>query len=315
MTIRLTLSSYLQRQWIVPTNEQLVLLNNPYFYSCYISCLIKPKQSVKFANRYLRRLGIKFSPSLTIPNQDSILFLGYEGASFNSLDCLKQVYNLIANMHQHRYRLIIGKGDYCFNSKKLYGFPQNLEYIIANNVTVEDKRVGYLPMGRDFRSASLFQEALPIARKEILCYCNFSLNTHLVRKQIYESIRHKEFITFEHMGKFLHYSISRADFFRRLISSKFAICPRGNGLDTFRMWDCLYSGTIPIVVKEAAFHRQLEDLPILFLDSPSEYAQLTAENLELRYNEMLRQEYNYSKLLLSTWLNQVNEPIQDTFAG
>lgn len=198
---------------------------------------------------------------------------------------------------------MIGKGDYQFNQEQLQEAPKNLVYVIANNIMVKDPRVSYLPMGRDFRSVAEFSEAKPTEKKEILCYCNFSINTHPIRQKLYENIRDKEFIVFEHMGQFLKYSISRADFVRKLVRSKFAICPRGNGLDTFRLWDCLYSGTIPIVVREATFHQQLEDLPILFLNSYAEYADLTAEYLEATYNRMLEKEYNYSKLLLSTWLH------------
>ena len=46
------------------------------------------------------------------------------------------------------------------------------------------------------------------------------------------------------------------------------------------MWDSMYLGTIPIVVREAEFHRELEDLPILFLDSYDAFSELTVDFLE-----------------------------------
>lgn len=313
MSIQLTLKSYLMRRWTVPSDEQLFLINNPYFYERLTSCIVAPKRSVKFTNFLLKYLGIESKKHpIRIPNKNSILFLGNKTSSYNSLKCLGKIYDLIRKKTKYRYRLIIGKGDYSFDCEKLNGIPDNLEYVVANNVMIENKRVKYLPMGRDFRSSILFQKVLPTEFKQILCYCNFSVNTHPIRQQIYRSIENKEFIVFEHMGQFQNYSISREDNFKQLVNSKFAICPRGNGLDTFRMWDCLYLGTIPIVVKEAVFHNQLEDLPILFLDSPSEYAQLNKEYLEYIYNKMLEQKYNYSKLLLSTWMNDIFKPISNT---
>ena len=105
------------------------------------------------------------------------------------------------------------------------------------------------------------------------------------------------------MGNFLAYSIPRQEFLTKLATAKFCICPRGNAIDTFRLWDCLYVGTIPIVVREAVFHEQLSDLPILFLDHYSEYRQLSAEFLERTYETYLRTAFNYSKLDVRYWLD------------
>ena len=104
------------------------------------------------------------------------------------------------------------------------------------------------------------------------------------------------------MGRFLDYELSREEFFDDLESAKFCICPRGKAFDTFRMWDALYCGTIPIVVKEAVFHELLNDLPILFLQSYEEFESLTAEQLEATYQEMLKTKYNFEKLRASYWL-------------
>ena len=66
----------------------------------------------------------------------------------------------------------------------------------------------------------------------------------------YNIIKTKDFITFEHMGKFLSYTLSYKDYMERLSQSKFVICPPGKGKDTFRFYDTIYSGAIPIVIRE-----------------------------------------------------------------
>ena len=43
------------------------------------------------------------------------------------------------------------------------------------------------------------------------------------------------------------------------------LCPRGNGIDTHRMWESLYAGVYPVVQRHIA-HKNLDDLPILFVD-------------------------------------------------
>jgi hypothetical protein len=40
-----------------------------------------------------------------------------------------------------------------------------------------------------------------------------------------------------------------ADYLHSLASYKFAICPAGNGIDSHRLWECLYLGVTPIVLR------------------------------------------------------------------
>lgn len=90
------------------------------------------------------------------------------------------------------------------------------------------------------------------------------------------------------MGTFLKYSISRDTFFERLGNSKFTICPRGNAPDTFRFYDSIYAGSIPIVVREQYHNLKLfENIPILFLNHESEFKYLTEEFLKEKYIELM----------------------------
>lgn len=99
-------------------------------------------------------------------------------------------------------------------------------------------------------------------------------------------------------GPFLHYNISRDTFFTRLGNSKFTICPRGNSPDTFRLYDSIYAGSIPIVVREP-FHnlKIFENIPILFLNNESEFKELTQVFLEKKYLELMpKLKVNYESL-------------------
>ena len=201
--------------------------------------------------------------------------------------------------------IVIGKGDYEITDEFADDIPDNIKFIYANNINTKNPKYRYLPMGRDFRSSSLFTQVKASYKKEYLCYCNFSINTHPQRKELFNSIKDKHFIDFEHMGKFLDYSISRRDYFNKVSKSKFTISPRGNGIDTFRLWDSIYLGAIPIVVKEAVFHEYLYDLPILFLDSYDDFINLNEDFLEETYHMMLKKKYNYEKLFFSYWIDMI----------
>jgi hypothetical protein len=89
----------------------------------------------------------------------------------------------------------------------------------------------------------------------------------------------------------------------QLIDHKFCLCPRGNGIDTHRMWEALYCRTIPIVKRNAA-HRNLTDLPILFVDS---WDEVTEDFLHSEYDRFHQMKWDYSKLSASWWGRKFRE--------
>jgi hypothetical protein len=86
-------------------------------------------------------------------------------------------------------------------------------------------------------------------------YFYFNLNTHQSRNECYNKLKEK-----------LEWNTKRdkADYFIELSKHKYAICPRGNGLDTHRIWECLYLNVIPIIIK--LDYPNINNLPIIILD-------------------------------------------------
>jgi len=89
-------------------------------------------------------------------------------------------------------------------------------------------------------------------------------------------------------------------FLNEMVDHKFVLCPRGNGLDTHRLWEALYSRTIPITRYEDG-HRNFTKLPILFIKNWSE---VTEEFLYKKYEEFLSREWDYSKIRASWWAKE-----------
>lgn len=240
-----------------------------------------------------------------IPSKSAILFIGSHTKSINNLNNIQIYFEHIEKKSQYNYIIIVGKGDGILD-KGLH-IPTNILGIYATNTNYNHSIIKFLPMGSDFRSISSFGKAdFNNNKRDILCYCNFSLDTHKDRTLIFNIVKNKSFVTIENMGTFLKYSISRNDFFKRLGESKFTICPRGNALDTFRFYDALYAGSIPIVIREA-FHSSafLNDLPILFLDKIEDFHLLTEERLEKVYLELLVKKPNVSKLDFGRFINKL----------
>lgn len=242
-----------------------------------------------------------------IPKKSCSLFIGSHRSSTNNID-LELYFREIEKSQDCKYSILIGKGDYDIENMDPSKIPDNIVSIYCNNYIHKNKIINFFPMGRDFRSIDEFKFSDPDNKdRNILCYCNFSLDTHRDREEIYDLIRDKDFITFKHMGKWLKYDVSREQFMRDLSNSKFVICPRGKAYDTFRFYDTLYSGSIPIVIR-LPFHKYFEDLPILFLDSIESFSSLTEEYLEDEYKKLiLKKRSYYRELDMDWWISKIKK--------
>lgn len=57
------------------------------------------------------------------------------------------------------------------------------------------------------------------------------------------------------------------EYIRQLARHKFCVSPEGNGIDTHRMWECIYLGVVPIVVRTPELEHWFCNLPILWVDN------------------------------------------------
>lgn len=68
----------------------------------------------------------------------------------------------------------------------------------------------------------------------------------------------------------------------RLAKYKWCICPEGNGVDTHRLWEAMYLGCIPIVLKspfiDTLMHYTEGELPIYVVDAWSDLTNLNFPN-------------------------------------
>ena len=55
---------------------------------------------------------------------------------------------------------------------------------------------------------------------------------------------------------------------KRLSTYKFCICPEGNGVDSHRLWECLYLKVVPIVIKSEFTNILLnQNIPLVVLNN------------------------------------------------
>lgn len=136
--------------------------------------------------------------------------------------------------------------------------------------------------------------------KDNLLYLNFNVNTYKDRQMLYNKF--KEFNNIK-IGNIENTIQGREKFLREIKASKFVLCPRGNGIDTHRLWETLYMGSIPIVKYEIT-HDNILDLPILFIN---DWNEITEEFLNKKYEEFVNKFWCLDKLKINYWYNYIKE--------
>ncbi len=93
-------------------------------------------------------------------------------------------------------------------------------------------------------------------------------------------------------------------------SSAFEIAPRGIAWDTYRLWESLYVGTIPIV-RTSPLDELYSGLPVLII---KDWKEVTDDFLRKKEAEMQNQTYHLEKLSMEYWKTLINS-YRDTYRG
>lgn len=168
-------------------------------------------------------------------------------------------------------------------------FSQNARNITENN---EYKSIVGLPIGIEneqwFNYSLLENNILSSPQfKTKNVYFYFSIKTHSSRAICRDILIKKH-------G--LEWNIKRTkyDYFQELARHKYCICPRGNGVDTHRVWECLYLNVIPIIIR-ADYIDAFVGLPIIVLDNWDDF------NIKILSNTPIFENQQISKLTMNYW--------------
>jgi hypothetical protein len=312
--MKMTLRQFTEGSGVPPSDTHCILSIDeqyPDFYNCVRNkAYINRGISCGGIDRIRRKLhydyGIGHIPLKSDTSERPLLYWGC-GQRDLQLESVKSLFHQLADLSAaNRFVVMLGKSDDIFGPTYAQLIPKSVRRIWVANCDAEHPRVQWYPLGRDFNNADLFNIA-PKANKSRLVYSNFSAGTHPVRQLIHEALSGKDFITqvnVDGYGRYTGYPLTNEGFVNELNDHAFSISPRGNGIDTFRMWESLHLGVVPITVREACFQDHLTRLPILFLDRWEDFGELTQSDLEKTYQRMLDTEYDFSMLTASYWSTQ-----------
>ncbi|MDE3045940.1 MAG: hypothetical protein KGJ02_04780 [Verrucomicrobiota bacterium] len=151
----------------------------------------------------------------------------------------------------------------------------------------------HLPHGNKSLLSAIQQNPPP---KQYLAYLNFTI-------QSFSSERWPLFKLLSHTP-FCHRTlrINYESYLRITAAAHFMISPRGLGLDTYRLWESLYLGTIPIV-KSSSLDPLYAGLPILII---SDWAQVTEPFLREQLLSFANRSFSFEKLSMEYWIQLIN---------
>jgi len=94
------------------------------------------------------------------------------------------------------------------------------------------------------------------------------------------------------------------DHYLETAQARFVLCPSGLGYDTYRLWETLLLGSIPVVESNAGFDRTYSSLPVLVVRN---YSDLTPELLTRAYPCFLHNahKFQFQHLTEAYWLNLI----------
>lgn len=207
--------------------------------------------------------------------------------------------------------IISGHSDYGITDELVAFYNPKIWWTI--NKETSDSRVHSLPLG--ITNDTSETELHPIygdldsmirvmnepKQDKNLLYMNFNIYTFFQERQhVYNLFQGKEWVT---KGMIENTIEGRTRFLREIRNHTFVLCPRGNGIDTHRLWETLYMGSIPIVRRDVGY-LEFEDLPICFVNSWNE---VTYEFLLLEKKRISNNSWNMDKLKVSYWINKIKE--------
>lgn len=225
---------------------------------------------------------------------NNISFCSYEDFQFNRLNI---------NIDKYFFHL----GDEPFDEKKLNKIQEkSYTKIYSVNCEINHPKIYPIPLGvTDTSWCSLIGDLDIIIefnkteKKHInLAYINFNTERKDLgfpcREKIKNLFSKKPWAT---DSVFMRNKEGHREFIKNIYNHKFVFCPRGNGVDTHRLWMTLYLRSIPIVLKHETNY-QFRHLPILFVET---WESVNEELLNLKWEEFNNKVYDFSLLKMSFW--------------
>lgn len=199
--------------------------------------------------------------------------------------------------------LITHESDFGITKELFETKPSSISKWYAVNVKYDNPDLMPLPLGlshRYYKKTHIVEPPnnLDVVENKKLLYINHRYETFPEgRKWIYDEFSTNDWCTVDQPN------LTLDEYKKKLTSHKFIVCPKGNGIDSCRVWECLYYGIIPIVEDHISY-KTLDDLPAIRVPS---FRILTKDFLLEQEKIFKHKIFNMEKLKASWWIDQIRK--------
>jgi hypothetical protein len=187
-----------------------------------------------------------------------------------------------------------------------FDVPDNVIKWYSQNVDVENPKIESIPIGLEngkwFKTVAKrdkMQKKLT-ERKHYknLVYLNSNVKTNPSERQpLYDLFKDKPWVTSSYGVN----GIGFEEYLDSIYNHKYVFCPRGNGIDTHRLWETLYLGSVPIV-KKSINTWFYNEMPILYVNNWDEVNEALLLNM---WNMFDGSEWDRDMLTFEYWKNRI----------
>lgn len=160
---------------------------------------------------------------------------------------VKQLFEVIKNLNK-------GITVITHNSDTNVDFPppDNVFKWFTQNVNINHPKIESIPIGLENdrwfphlkKKEKMIDKLQQPKEYKNLVYMNHNIdNNPPKRLKPYRLLENQSWVTSVHGVN----GVGFDEYLENIYNHKFVICPDGNGIDTHRLWECLYMGSIPIV--------------------------------------------------------------------
>ncbi len=214
--------------------------------------------------------------------------------------------NKIKNLRN--IKLITHQTDLLINETIFLKKPSIVSEWYSINVGFKNKNLIPIPIGlaNDYSPKNIKESEIDrtdFINKELKLYVNFNPNTNnKLRNHLYQTFNKCDWAIVK------NFELEIGEYNSDIKKYSFILSPWGNGIDTHRLWEAIYSGSVPITSYHHTY-KSAENLPIFFI---SDLTEITEEHLINFAENIKHNTYNFEKLNIEYWIDQICESSIDS---
>jgi hypothetical protein len=184
--------------------------------------------------------------------------------------------------------------------------PNNIIKWFSQNINFDHENLISIPIGLENykwfpdigKKEKMIKKLSEEKKYKNLLYVNHNINNFPSERTMpYQIFKNKNWATIVNGQNGQNFD----EYLDDLYNHKFIISPRGVGLDTHRLWESLYMGTIPIE-KVNKNNINYIDLPICYVNN---WDEITEDFLNEEYVKIINKNWNLEKLNFDFWVKSI----------